>query len=100
MARYVVAGAQDGSALASAHAGTGLLAPESGTPPASGKLTGLKKLWHFVSDFSLHTETRMPATAYTVTCSRLSPLKLPEVPRMLDVAPMNVAAVKATTSSP
>ncbi len=93
VARYVVAGAQDASAV-SAHAGTGLLAPESGTAPGHPGSSPAEP-WHFVGDFSLHTETRMPATAYTVTGkSGLPPLN--EVPATLDVAPMNVAAVKAT----
>ena len=68
---------QDGSAV-SAHAGTGLLAPESGPAPGHPGSSPAEP-WRFVGDFSLHTETRMPATAYTVTGkSGLPPLN--EVP--------------------
>ena len=91
--KYIVAGAADGSVV-SAHAGAGLLAPESGhgsSHPGSAPTDP----WRFVGDFTLVTETRMPSTAYTVTgATGLPPLT--EVDATLDLAPMNVAAVTAT----
>ena len=95
IAKYVVAGAKDGSVV-SAHAGKGLLAPESGQGsdhPGSSQADP----WRFVGDFSFSTETRMPATAYTVAgMSSLPPLN--EVPATLDLAPMNVAAITSRHS--
>ena len=64
-ASYVVAGAQDGSAV-SAHAGTGLLAPESGAAPAH---PGAHPPSRGASSATSPCARRrgMPATAYTVT---------------------------------
>ena len=90
-AKYIVAGAADGSVV-SASAGRGLLAPESGQ--GSANPGSQAEPWRFMNDFSLRTETRMPATSYTVAgASSLPPLT--EVPATLDLAPMNVAAIGA-----
>jgi hypothetical protein len=94
--KYVVAGARDGSVV-SAHAGKGLLAPESGKGsehPGSSPADP----WRFVSDFTLSTETRMPATGYTVAGASILP-PLNEVPGTLDLAPMNIAAISSSHSA-
>jgi hypothetical protein len=91
-AKYVVAGAADGSVV-SAHAGPGLLAPESGQG-AGHPGSAPTDPWRFVGDFTLSTETRMPSTSYAVTgATGLPPLN--EVDSTLDLAPMNVSGVTA-----
>ena len=95
-AKYVIAGAEDGSSV-SAHAGQGLLIPDA--PPGTARPgASVQSAWRFVGDFSLHTETRMPATAYSFPGKVIQPgLSDPDgvaVPERLDLAPMNVAAVR------
>ena len=96
--KYVVAGAPDGSAL-SVHATTGLVPPDAIGPasvPAQGTPGSQSNPWRVAGTFSLSTETRLAATAFSVNgVPAAVPLNdgVRPVPAALDLAPMNVANV-------
>jgi hypothetical protein len=93
--KYVVAGAPDGSAL-SVHASAGLIPPDA-VPAVSGPALSAPgsqgNPWRVTGTFSLRTETRLAATAFSVNGVGQNVTLNDGVPAALDLAPMNVAHV-------
>lgn len=98
--KYVVSGAPDGSAL-TVHARTGLIPPDvvpARSVPDQGVPGSQGNPWRLTGTFTLATETRVAATAFSVNGARIAvPLTdgVHPVPAALDLAPMNVAGVSA-----